>query len=90
MTTTSRAVCPNRISMQRQALDRKGAFEAVETMLSELLAEGDELAVEIAAALPARDPFGVVDHNCINPGGHDFKGICGEVVCTHCGGIAWA
>lgn len=75
---------------QRQALDRMGAREAVCNMLDELLSEGDEIAVEIAAALPARDPFGVVDHNCINPGGHDFKGICGEVICTHCGGIAWA
>jgi hypothetical protein len=75
---------------QRQALDRKGAYEAIEGILAELLAAGDELAVEIAAHLPARDPFGVVDHNCINPGGHRFIADCRTVVCEHCGGIAWA
>ena len=75
---------------QRQALDRQGTHEAVEGMLLELLDAGDELALTIAAALPARDPFGVIDHNCLNPGGHDYTKDCGAIVCPHCGGIAWA
>jgi hypothetical protein len=72
------------------ALDRMGAREAVCNMLDELLAEGDDVAIEVAASLPARDPFGVVDHNCRSPGGHVFIADDSIIVCRHCGGIAWA
>jgi hypothetical protein len=43
---------------------------------------------EIATLLREQDPFGI-DHDCLNPAGHDFIGACGEVVCVHCGRIAW-
>lgn len=35
------------------------------------------------------DPFGL-DHDCLNPAGHDFTSACGEVVCPHCGKVAWS
>ncbi len=46
------------------------------------------IAVEIAQANAERDPFGI-GHDCLDPSGHDFTAACGEVVCIHCGRIAW-
>lgn len=46
---------------------------------------------EIEAPLPTctpADPFHL-DHDCLNPTGHDFIGDCSEVVCLHCARIAW-
>jgi hypothetical protein len=34
------------------------------------------------------DPFGI-DNTCINPTGHVEISSCGDVVCVHCGRIAW-
>jgi hypothetical protein len=34
------------------------------------------------------DPFHI-DHDCLNPAGHDFRSACGDVVCVHCARIAW-
>lgn len=42
----------------------------------------------ILAMLTPADPFGL-DHDCLNPTGHEFIASCGEVVCSHCARIAW-
>lgn len=34
------------------------------------------------------DPF-EIDHDCRSPRGHSFVGSCSDVVCVHCGRIAW-
>lgn len=44
-----------------------------------------------AAPLPTctpADPFGI-DHDCLNPAGHDFIATCSDVVCCHCAKVAW-
>ena len=46
----------------------------------------DEIA---AAALASADPF-ELDHDCINPAGHQPVPSCGEVVCFHCARIIWS
>lgn len=40
----------------------------------------------VAAALASADPF-ELDHDCINPAGHQPVPSCGEVVCFHCARI---
>jgi hypothetical protein len=35
------------------------------------------------------DPFGL-DHDCVNPNGHQPIPSCGEVVCFHCARIIWS
>lgn len=49
----------------------------------------EPLAEEIsAAALASADPF-EIDHDCINPRGHQPIPSCGEVACFHCARIIW-
>jgi hypothetical protein len=55
--------------------------DAVEAMLCEMLAEE-------GVPLERPDPFGI-DHDCLNPTGHAFIGSCSDLVCQHCGRIAW-
>lgn len=69
-----RPVCVNRIGMM-EIIER--------TTVREPLAE--EIA---AAALASADPF-EIDHDCINPRGHQPIPSCGEVVCFHCARIIW-
>jgi hypothetical protein len=44
------------------------------------------VADEIAHLVRMADPF-LIDHDCLNPAGHDFIPSCGGVVCPHCGRI---
>lgn len=37
----------------------------------------------------ALDPLRI-EHDCVNPAGHDFNGECGNLVCLHCRRVAWA
>lgn len=46
----------------------------------------DELAM---LAVPAGDPFNI-EHDCLNPAGHDYIAGCGDVVCVHCAKVAWS
>ena len=49
------------------------------------------LAQEIAFTARAVDPFGIDDPCPHNPDGlHQFIASCGEIVCPHCGRVAWA
>lgn len=64
---------------QPQALDRKGVTAVVTRLLAE----------EIAYLTRTADPFRI-EHDCLNPGGHDFIGACGDVVCCHCGKVVWS
>lgn len=34
------------------------------------------------------DPFGI-DHDCLNPAGHQFINSCGDIVCPHCAKVVW-
>jgi hypothetical protein len=43
--------------------------------------------VALPTCTPA-DPFGI-DHDCINPAGHDFIAACGDVACCHCAKVVW-
>lgn len=43
---------------------------------------------EIAAILAGQDVFGI-DHDCLNPAGHDAIASCGDVVCPHCAKVFW-
>lgn len=43
---------------------------------------------EIALLLREADPF-LIENDCESPYGHDFKASCGDVVCVHCGKVAW-
>jgi hypothetical protein len=47
------------------------------------------VAEELAFLTRTADPF-LVDHDCLNPAGHKFEGCCGDVVCVHCGKVAWS
>lgn len=47
------------------------------------------VADEIAQLTRTADPF-AIDHDCVNAGGHHFIASCGDIVCIHCGRIAWA
>jgi hypothetical protein len=64
---------------QPAALDRAGLTAVVIRFLAE----------EIAFASRTSDPFGI-DHDCLNPAGHDFISACGDVVCCHCGKVVWS
>jgi hypothetical protein len=44
------------------------------------------VADDLAFAARMVDPFGI-DHDCINPSGHEVIASCGEVVCAHCSRI---
>lgn len=44
-------------------------------------------AIPLPTCTPA-DPFGI-DHDCANVTGHHFTADCSELVCIHCGRIAW-
>lgn len=46
------------------------------------------VADELAFANAGADPF-LIAHDCLNPAGHDFIAACSDVVCCHCGRIAW-
>lgn len=35
------------------------------------------------------DPF-LIDHDCINPRGHQPIPSCGEIACFHCARIIWS
>lgn len=60
------------------ALNREGVRAAVTAFVAQ----------DVAFANRTVDPFGIA-HNCRNPAGHDFIAACGEVVCSHCGAVAW-
>lgn len=47
------------------------------------------MAEEAAFARRSADPF-AIDHDCLNPAGHDFIAACGDVVCCHCGKVVWS
>lgn len=64
---------------QPAALDRAEVTAIVVNFVAE------ELAFERRTA----DPFQIA-HDCRNRAGHDFIAACGDVVCVHCGRIAWA
>ena len=53
----------------------------VEALVCQMIEE-DGLLTEPA------DPFGL-DHDCLNPAGHQFTTSCGATVCIHCARIAW-
>jgi len=63
---------------QPQALDRA----AIRAQVIPLLA--DELAFLDRAA----DPFGI-EHDCLNPAGHEAMASCGAIVCAHCAKVFW-
>jgi hypothetical protein len=44
---------------------------------------------ELASVFAAQDPFGI-DHDCLNPAGHDAIASCGAVVCPHCAKVFWS
>jgi hypothetical protein len=46
------------------------------------------VAAEIAFEMRGLDPFRI-EHDCLNPAGHDFIAACGDVVCCHCGKVVW-
>lgn len=46
------------------------------------------VAQELAFVVRTVDPFGV-EHNCLNPAGHDPIASCGEIVCCHCAKVFW-
>lgn len=60
--------------IQPAALDRAGIASAI--------------VAEAAFIRSVEDPF-LIDHDCLNPGGHDFTMICGELVCPHCAKVVW-
>lgn len=62
---------------QPAALDRRAVRNIVTPIVKE----------EIAFLARTSDPFGI-DHDCINPTGHDFIGSCGDVACVHCARVA--
>lgn len=43
---------------------------------------------ELVEALFGADPF-LIDHDCLNPSGHDAIASCGEIVCCHCAKVFW-
>lgn len=63
---------------QPASLDRAGVKGAIIRFVAE----------ELTFPTHTADPFGI-DHDCINPAGHDFRAACGDVVCVHCARIAW-
>lgn len=63
---------------QPRALSRAEAVAAIHPVAIEA----------VAAVMAAQDPF-LIDHDCINPAGHDAIASCGEVVCRHCAKVFW-
>jgi|KBSMisStaDraftv2_1062788.scaffolds.fasta_scaffold3708690_1 hypothetical protein len=59
---------------------------ACRRFVDDMLAEEMTGIEKVAAMLPPPDPFGL-DHDCLNPGGHDPHLSCGELVCRHCARI---
>lgn len=49
----------------------------------------DLIEQRLADFMPPADPFGI-DHDCLNPAGHDFIASCGVVVCVHCSKVVWS
>jgi hypothetical protein len=64
---------------QPPALDRKELTAVVTSLMIE----------ELAFARASSDPF-AIEHDCLNPTGHDFIAACGDVVCCHCGKVVWS
>lgn len=56
------------------------------TTIRETEPSPSEIAV---ATLASADPFDL-DHDCVNPSGHQPITSCGEVVCFHCARIIWS
>lgn len=63
---------------QPVALDRAGLTAVVTRLLAE----------EIAFISRTADPFGI-DHDCLNPAGHDPIASCSEIACCHCSKVFW-
>lgn len=63
---------------QPAALDRAGLTAVVTRLMAE----------ELAFIIRTADPFGI-DHDCLNPAGHDFIASCGDVACRHCAKVVW-
>jgi hypothetical protein len=70
-------------ALNRKFLNRKAVMEEIERELAILLAEDDA-----AFANRTADPF-LIDHDCLNPAGHDFASSCGAVARLHCARLAW-
>jgi hypothetical protein len=64
---------------RRPARSRAEIAAVVSTFLS---------AEDLGLVQRTQDPFGL-DHDCINPGGHDAIASCGEIVCVHCAKVFW-
>lgn len=63
---------------QPQPLTRAQALAILQPIASE----------EIATILAQQDVF-QLDHDCLNPAGHDAIASCGDVVCPHCAKVFW-
>ena len=64
-------------TLQPRPLDRAAMTEVIARIVAE----------EVAFVVRTSDPFGV-DHDCLNPAGHDFIASCSEIACRHCGRLA--
>jgi hypothetical protein len=58
---------------QPAALDRASLTAVVANLLAE----------EVAFLTHTADPF-LIDHDCLNPAGHDPIATCRDIVCCHC------
>ena len=47
-----------------------------------------EIPIDVPQTCTSADPFGL-DHDCLNPAGHQFVAVCSDVVCIHCARVAW-
>lgn len=63
---------------QPQALTRAQAAAILQPIAAE----------EIARIISEQDVF-ALDHDCLNPSGHDAIASCGDVVCPHCSRVFW-
>ena len=63
---------------QPQALTRAQAIAILKPRAAE----------EIAAVLAQQDVF-QLEHDCINPAGHDAIASCSDIVCPHCAKVFW-
>lgn len=64
---------------QPQTLDRASLTAVVTRFVAE----------ELAFITRTADPFSI-DHDCLNPAGHDFIAACGDVACCHCAKVVWS
>jgi hypothetical protein len=46
------------------------------------------VAEEVAFIERSADPF-LIDHDCLNPAGHQAIADCRDIVCRYCGRIFW-